>query len=396
MRREGAARAAWAIVALTLILSLSGLALGLAHYPEAPLYDVWFEGTIGPPIFAIVGALIVARRPDNIIGWLFLTGLFGGVQMLSGSYATAAVLDSGSNLVGGEVAAWISQTMQFQFVGVMLFLILLFPTGSLVSPVWKPIAWLVGISLGVSAIAVSLEPGPLENVPFADNPFGIEAADAFLEVIGAIGGIASVFCVMAAIASMVVRYRRARGDARLQIKWFVFAATLSFSFILISNFVLGGELGHIAWTVGPLSLPVTAGIAVLRYRLYEIDRIINKSLVYGGLTALLVAGYAGSVLLLQTLLPIGNDSAVAVAVSTLAMAALFGPLRNRVQAAVDRRFYRGRYDAVRMVEGFSRRLRDQTDLNALADDLLEVVDTSVHPMHASLWLRPRDHGPSLR
>jgi hypothetical protein len=349
-----AARFAWSVATVTLIFSLAGLALGLAHYPETPLYDFWFEGLVGPPVFVIVGALIVSRRPDNLIGWLFLSGVCGGLQMLLGSYATVALLQPSSGLGGAGPAAWLAQILQFQFVAAIVFLVLLFPTGSLISRAWRPIAWLLLLSLGLSVVAIGLEAGTL-----------------------------------------VVRFRASRGDERLQLKWLTYAGALVAIClvalippeIVVESSEAATDISNFVVTSSLATIPLAVGVAILRYRLYDIDRIINRTLVYGLLTAVLICGYVGCVLFLQTLLPLSDESPVAVAVSTLAMAALFGPLHRAIQRIVDRRFYRSRFDAARTVEEFSGRLRRETDLDALSDDLIGVVRETVKPAHASLWLR---------
>ena len=387
MSGRTASRLAWSLWAATLALVAGGLVLGVAGGPAAPFYAYWVEDALISPTFATLGALIVSRRPGNVIGWIFLAcGVGAGVQLLSGQYATAALHQQAAP--GGAVAAWLSNLAQFSIVFSALFLIVLFPTGTLPSPRWRPLAWIVGAVATASMVSTALAPGAIENFPSVRNPFGVEGLSGVLILLDAAGGWAGLACFVAAILSLVLRFHRSRGEERLQLKWFAYAATLGFLAIL-----LGGEArisGTLVWTVAPLSLPVCAGIAILKYRLYEIDAIINRTLVYGALTLMLASLYFGGVVVLQYALraTVGQESSLAVVASTLAIAALFSPLRRRVQAFVDRRFYRRRYDAQRILADFSTTLRDETDLGRLDKGLISAVTETVQPEHASLWLRP--------
>jgi hypothetical protein len=329
-----------------------------------------------------------------VIGWIFcLTGVGGGIQMFSGEYATVALFSSDAQLPGGTFAAWLSILMQTSVVAAALFLILLFPTGSLLSPRWRAVAWTAGLAASASLASLALQPGPLRDFGPSRNPFGMEGADAILDRVEAAGGVVLLLCFFAAIASLIVRFYRSRGEERLQLKWFVYAAVLGFMAILFGSVLVPASIddmfGTLVWTVAPLGLPVSAGIAILRYRLYDIDLLINRTLVYGSLTVTLALVYLGSVVLLQEAVRAltGGESQLAVVASTLAIAALFSPLRRRIQAFIDRRFYRRKYDAARTLEAFSARLRDETDLDRLGDDLVGVVRETVQPEHASLWLR---------
>jgi hypothetical protein len=210
-----------------------------------------------------------------------------------------------------------------------------------------------------------------------------------LGILGNFGGWTALACFVAAILSLIVRFYRSRGDERLQLKWFVYATTLGFLAVGLSG---EGIIGELAWTLAPLSLPVSAGIAILRYRLYDIDLIINRTLVYGSMTAMLALIYFGGVAATQAIFRTftGQEEQpqIAVVVSTLVIAALFNPLRHRIQSFIDRRFYRRKYDARKTLEAFSAKLRDETDLDALNDDLVGVVRETMQPAHVSLWLRP--------
>jgi hypothetical protein len=232
--------------------------------------------------------------------------------------------------------------------------------------------------------------------PSVSNPFGVEAATLPGPVLAA-GKLGILACVVATILSLVLRFYRSRGEERLQLKWFTYAATVGFTTPLLLNLLAPAAfevLGRLLWTLGFLSLPVSIGIAILKYRLYDIDRIINRTLVYGTLTVALALVYLGGVALLQGGLRAltGQESTLAVVASTLAIAALFVPLRRRVQGFVDRRFYRNKYDARKTLEAFGIRLRDETDLEALGGDLVAVARETVQPASASLWLRPAGRG----
>jgi hypothetical protein len=389
MSARTAARIAWSLWTAAITLVAGGLLLAWTNRPEAPLYEFWIVALIGPT-FVTLGALIVSRRPGNVIGWIFLVcGVAAGVQMLSGQYATVALLSEGpSRLTGGAVAGWLSTLVQHSLVATLLFLLLLFPTGRLLSPRWRPFALFAGAVIVIWVASGALGPGPLEDFAPTRNPFGIEAAAAVLDPLEAIGGWVGFSCFVAGIFSLILRFHRSRGDERQQLKWFVYAATLGFLAL-----GLAGEtpiVGNLVWLVAPLSLPVAAGIAILRYRLYDIDLLINRTLVYGSLTVTLAFVYLGSVVLLQGAVRAltGGESQLAIVASTLAIAALFSPLRRRIQGFIDRRFYRSKYDAARTLEAFSARLRDETDVAVLSEDLLGVVHETVQPAHASLWLRP--------
>jgi hypothetical protein len=389
---------AWSVWAMILGLIAGGLLIGVTNRPEAPLYDYWIESTLITPTFATLGVLIVSRRPGNVIGWIFLIlSVAGSLQMFFGQYATVALISDSKQLPGGAFAAWLSTLMQSTFVYPILFLILLFPTGKLLSPRWRVVGWAAGVVIVASVVTLALRPGPIENFPSARNPFG---GPPFVEWVEAAGGVLGPACFVAAIVSLILRFRRSRGEERQQIKWFAYASALGFMailFVTLFDLPVADErtdalLEHLVWTVAPLSLPVSAGIAILRYRLYDIDVIINRTLVYGTLTALLAAVYFGGVAATQaifrTLTGQQEQPQLAIVVSTLLIAALFNPLRRHIQSFIDRRFYRSKYDAAKTLEAFSAKLRDETDLDALSDDLVGVVRETMQPAHISLWLRP--------
>jgi hypothetical protein len=390
---RNAAGIAWSLWAVS--LALMAVSHVVAFASRAPLYGYWVECTFVVPTFATLGALIVARQPRNVIGWLFLVPpVAGGMQFLSGQYATVALSES-ADLPAGAYAAWLSTMTQSSAVFSIIFLMMLFPTGRLLSPRWRVMAWATGLVIAVSMVLYALFPGPFYDFPSTRNPFGLEDAASFIILLERIGGWASLACVVAVVVSLILRFHRSRGEERLQIKWFAYAATLGVMAILsgfIAPAAFEGWFGSLVWAVAILGLPVSAAIAVLKYRLYDIDLIIRKTAIYGALTLSLLAVYfalvAAGTRLLSPLVGEGND--LAVVASTLAIAALFAPLRRRIQNFIDRRFYRRTYDARKTLESFSSRLRDETDLDSLTGDLVCVVRETVSPSHTSLWLRPPD------
>jgi hypothetical protein len=278
---------------------------------------------------------------------------------------------------------------------------LLFPDGRLLSPRWRPMLWLAGIAPATAAIGFALTPGRLTEFAVVDNPFGAEIAGALPEVIGPIGMVGLWLALLGAGASLVLRFRRAQGEHRQQLKWVAYAATLA-AIAQVASGICFSLLGRSPLVVvilvicGLVAIPVAAAVAILRYRLYAIDRLINRTLVYGLLTALLGSMYVSAVLVGGHLFGgVGDEPpSWAVAGATLAVAAVFQPARRRIQDVVDRRFNRHRYDAAKTVEAFSVRLRDHLDLDDLTSELLAVVSQTVEPRTASLWLPPQHDRPN--
>ena len=388
MRASSLASVGWMV---TVLLVAGALILGLANRQVAPLYEV--TSVVISPTFAALGALIVSRRPGNVTGWIFLaSGLLGGVLMFFGQYATVALAPQGPALPGAAFAAWLATLAQNSFSVSILFLVLLFPDGRLPSRRWRPLARVMGTFIAVSLAVVASSPGPLAEFPSASNPFGVEVA-TLPGPVSAAGQLGVMACVVAVLLSMVVRFYRSRGEERLQLKWFTYAAMVGVTTpLLLGVLALAAfeVLGRLVWTLFFLSIPVSAAVAILKYRLYDIDRIINRTLVYAALTVVLALVYVGSVFSLQYLFRAltGETSRLVIVASTLAIAALFSPLRRRTQDLVDRRFYRRKYDARKTLVAFGARLRDETDLKQLDLGLLEVVRETVQPASASLWLRP--------
>jgi hypothetical protein len=397
-RGTGPAAAAWlvwSVLGSAVLLLLAGVGIVLGVEPGAP-YDSWLILLVNAPVFATIGAVLAARRPDHPIGWLFCgIGLANAAQLVTGSYAAAALSRA---LPGGAVAAWVTEELRLLAFGAIVLSLLLFPTGRL--PFWRW-RWVVGLgAVGLASLMAreGLTPGPGQELLGHRNPFGLTGVPGLLDGLGLLEEL-FYMAELAAVLSLVLRLRRARGVERQQLKWFVYAAVLAVVVLVLANLLFydlmeHGPLGNLLWGAAPVSLAVAVAVAVLRYRLYEIDRLVNRTLVYGLVTALLAGVYAGGVFLLGRLLDPGDgQSELAVAASTLAVAGLFQPARRRVQQAVDRRFDRRRYDAARTVEGFSARLRDELDLDTLSSELLAVVDRTVQPAGVSLWLRPGSGRP---
>jgi hypothetical protein len=349
--------------------------------------------------YVLVGALIVARQPTHAVGWILaLIGLAFTIQGFGEAYVAAP-----SNPGRAAVAWLIGWIWYVWFSLTVLFLPLVFPDGRLLSRRWRGAVWLAGLAVALSNVGEAFKAGPFDiDGPRLDNPLGVTGAAGEVVAVAAVLGnvLAAVGLVLSATA-LACRFRRARGAERQQLKWFAYVGLLAVGFLMLAMaVVLAGEsppawlnlIGAVGWMSAlaliVLGIPAATGIAILRHRLYDIDLVINRTLVYAALTATLAATYLGSVLLLQLVLqPVTRDSGLAIAASTLAVAGLFGPARARIQAVVDRRFYRRRYDAARTLEAFSGRLRDELDLDALRLELAEVVGATMQPAHVSLWLR---------
>jgi hypothetical protein len=349
--------------------------------------------------FATVGAVILARRPGNRIGWLCWAIGFTLTLSALGSKQVWVVL---ANQDRSSAWALLPQLGTMAWLGALMgllpFLVLSFPTGRLLSRRWRPVAWALGLVLGLYLTALLLTPGqiPLGLRVNPDNPLGVEPAEGLLRLIQTLVELAVPVLILAVLASVVVRFRRARGEERQQLKWFTFVLAADLVLFLGVAERVGPLLGLVIFPVGLSMIPIAIGVAVLKYRLYDIDRIINRTLVYALLTALLGAVYAAVILLLVQLSGgIGTTPpSWAVAGATLTAAALFQPARRRIQQAVDRRFNRRKYNTAKTIEAFATRLREQVDLDTLSTEVLAVVDQTMEPTRVSLWLRPSPHGSS--
>jgi hypothetical protein len=351
--------------------------------------------------FLVVGVFVASRRPENPIGWMFcIIGLASVWEFFAHEYAFYALFTRPGALPAGVWIGWSSFWMAAIGWPLMFLALLLFPNGRLPSPRWRPFAWFAVMVFALLGVLAAFEPGRLPEIP-VPNPTGIGRAVGIIKSSQSILIPLTLGIVLAMAASVIVRFRRARGEERQQLKWLAYAA--GFLGTLLGVSVLNLQVLHnrviefavgIAGPVVVVAVPVAIGVAILRYRLYEIDIVINRTLVYGSLTATLVALYFGTVVLLQWLFvtSTGQQSTLAVVASTLLIAALFNPLHRRIQSFIDRRFYRSKYDARKTLEAFSAKLRDETDLEALRDELAGVVRETMRPAHVSIWLRP-DEAP---
>ena len=395
MSGRAASWLAWSACAFSLALTaLTVLLIVLLLRSDTAIYYYWLETSMVTVGYSTVGAIVASRLPESPIGWLFCAiGLIFGVSHFSAEYAAYALLAPSRSLPAGEVLAWLTSWVWVFGLGLIVFLDLLFPTGRLPSARWLWFARFTAIVLLPAAILGALSPGLILSSTLI-NPLGVEglpnvsrAIEAFMYALVVVGA-----------SSMLARLRHAGRVERQQIKWFAYATAVAISGVILKNTIYPEVgvmwvwwVGLVLTTVGVVSSPVAMGIAIFRYRLYQIDLIINRTLVYGSLTAVLASVYLGGVVLLQYAFRAltGEGSQLAVVASTLIIAALFIPLRRRIQGFIDRRFYRRKYDARKTLESFSAKLRNQTDLDALSEDLVSVVGETMQPAHVSLWLKPQ-------
>ena len=402
MSARVAAWLAWSLCALCVALAAACLIFNLLN--GHTLYEMVLTGIPTTVIlltqmvsFSVVGALIASHRPENPIGWLFLAAaLFYGIEIAGEEYAIYALFTNPGSLPLGAELAWLTEWIWAPGFGIILvFLPLLFPDGHPPSRRWRGVGWLGGLSIGLICVLTSIVLWPERGPALLQlEGFGGEVEEwrsAVSEWVFKLGGPMLLLAGLGAVISLFVRFRRARGDERQQIKWFASAAALTLAWIIVAE-EQSGEIVALSGLLVIASIPIATGIAILRYRLYDIDRIINRTLVYGPLTAALAAVYLGGVATAQTVFRAltGQEEQpqLAVIVSTLAIAALFHPLRRGIQTFMDRRFYRRKYDAAKTLEAFSAKLRDEPDLDRIAGELAGVVRKTMQPSHVSLWLRP--------
>ena len=390
---------AWSIWTLSLALTaLSLLLLALNRsYTSIPSYPFWAENTLFAVGFSTVGAVIAPRLPPrNPIGWLFCAiGILFGLTHFSAQYAIYTLLAVPGSLPVGEAAVGTFPLVGVLALGLMVFLALLFPDGRLPSRRWRWFFWLSLLLILVAAILQEFASGVVLALGGAAiyNPLGVEGLPNYWEPTQAL----LLALIFTSAASLFVRQLRARGVERQQLKWFTYSATLAISGAILT-YIISPVIGAPLWIewfvyvlalIGPIGIPISMGIAILRYGLYEIDLIINRTLVYSSLTLMLALLYFGGVTALQSFFSLltGQGNTLAIVASTLAIAALFNPLRRRIQSFIDRRFYRRKYDARKTLQVFGTRLRDETDLEKISDDLVGVVRETMQPAHVSVWLR---------
>jgi hypothetical protein len=387
MSRRAATWLAWSLVALSVALLVGGISLALvtrstvAELPNGGAADGAILTLARVLAFSVVGAIVASRQPRNAIGWIFCTtGLGAGLSTLARGY-TEYWLASGSG--PSSLALVLVPTS---------FLLLLFPDGRLPSPRWRPVAWCAGLGIAGFVASYALEAGPLGDIPQIVNPYGVDSP--VLRIVGVATAVVAGGSMAPSAVSLIVRMRRAGSEQRQQIKWLAYGGA-----VVVGTIVVAGSIS--IWSVpisiaiisvALLGLPVFTGIAIVRYRLYDIDVVINLTLVYALLSATLAVVYFGGIVLSQRVFAglTGQEKLpqLAIVASTLVIAALFNPLRRRIQSFIDRRFYRRKYDAAKILETFSTRLRDETDLDSLNAELITVVRETMQPEHVSLWLRP--------
>ncbi len=415
MRSRAATWLAWSLASLCLVMAMATIVLSVLSRPSREGAGAW--STAGDALifvtflaFPIVGALTASRRPRNPIGWICVSvGLFWMLLIVGGEYGAYGLAVPGSVPFPVTIYALTYAWLWVPAVGLLgTYMFLLFPDGKLPSRRWRPLAWLAGAVIALESIVAFLTPGPLDGLEGARNPLGLEGYP-WLDVLAWTVLPLLPICMLASAASLVLRFRRSGGEVRQQIKWIAFAASFMGSLYLLmigasvisvliaapgtpsdpGTQTLWGALLEDVMILSFTAIPVAIGFAILRYRLYDIDLVINRTLVYGSLTVSLVAVYIGTVVSLQYVFRTltGGGSQLAIVASTLVIAALFNPLRRGVQNLIDRRLYRRKYDAQKTLSAFSKKLREETDLEALNAELLSVIRETMQPEHVSLWLR---------
>jgi hypothetical protein len=400
MSHRAAALLAWSVWALCGALAVLAVLLDFYTPPVPARHGPNFDVLAGVPllVYPTVGALLVSHRPKNPVGWILCgIGFFFEVGAFAGAYADYALFARPGSVPGGVFTLWVTE-----WVGVWVFpsavlLVLLFPHGRLLSRGWWAVVWMAVGGGALWALWWATWAQSNYFYPSIDNPFGIGGAlGEAIKALGALGMTAVFVSCLGSVLSAVVRLDYARGEERQQIKWFVYAAAVllgDFLFVVLpAQKIAGPGAAFVFIMIGLMGIPFAVGVAILKYRLYDIDVVINRTLVYGSLTLILAAVYFGGVAATQAVFQerTGQEKLpqLAIVASTLIIAALFSPLRRRIQSFIDRRFYRRKYDARKTLGAFSSQLRDETDLEALSDDLVGVVRETMQPAHVSLWLRP--------
>jgi hypothetical protein len=367
MSRRTATRLAWSLCAVTLASTALAVLLLVRNlsYPNPFVFDFWVQGIVIPVTCSTVGVIIASRRPDHPIGWLFcVVGLLAGVNHFCAEYAIYALLSQPDSLPGGRVAAWVASWCGLPANALLVFVGLLFPDGGLPSRRWLPFAWLnVAVAL-VGTVAVAFLAGSIPTLAPIENPLGVEGAQTLLGPVATVAGaLERGILGLVAVGSLFLRLRRARGEEREQIKWLAYAASVVVIGAILTYVIPEatvaqwvGQVGLALLAVGFVGIPIAIGIAILRYRLYDINLLINRTLVYGAMTAILAGVYFGGVTATQAIFRAlasqEQQPQITVVISTLVIAALFTPLRRRIQSFIDRRFYRRKYVARKTLELF--------------------------------------------
>jgi hypothetical protein len=385
----------WAM-ALSMVLGLLAIPIiqghAISEVAADPIVIVFLVFVLA---FVSVGALVASKRPGNPLGWVMLAaGIAYSVAGISTAWVEEFVDPGMQTSLPASYLGWVSSWMWG--IGPFIsgtYLLLLFPDGHLPSPRWRPVARAIGVGIVMVVAEIAFKPGPMDiDAPVEiSNPLGIGAMGTPIGILGGIGAAIAFAGILVSVASLFVRYRRAAVQTRMQIRWLAFAAAAAVLFVTggaAIEAVVGSdatELNNIIVTVSLTMLPISIGVAILRYRLYDIDRIINRTIVYTVVTGSAVAVYAGTVFVVGTVV-VGSSDNLTVAVATLAAAAVFRPALKWVQSFVDRRFYRHKYDAQHTIDAFGVRLREETDLDELTGDLVALVRTTMQPETVSVWL----------
>jgi hypothetical protein len=382
---------AWGAITFSALLHLMGQVF---HFLRGPV-DLWIGypgdnvlSVVAVVIGSLIGPVIVSRQPRNPVGWLICVATVAtAIEVSALQYAAYALLARPEELPGGAVMGWLGNLLEPVASGLAyIFAFLLFPDGRLPSPRWLPVAWLAVGAIVIDTAGYAFQPGPLRGLPWVANPFGVEAAGDALRLLKSSGSYLFYLSIGLAVASLIARARHAQGEERQQLKWISYAAFMfALPYIGMRFFPILRPLSPFAF----LGLPLTFAIAVLKYHLYEIDVLIHRTLVYGALTAFLAVVYFASVAGMSELFRslTGEWNEIATMISTVLVAVLFNPMRRRIQAAVDRRFYRARYNAELVRAAFSARVREEVDPERLNNALLDAIDETMQPAHVSIWLR---------
>lgn len=404
MRTGRSGRIAWSMCGLTVLLGVADAILALVNRSTTSADSLGLPGQVAVlgVTVGVLGALIASRFPDNSVGWLFsVIGLGLAASIFAQDYAIRALVAAPGSLPAGELMAWLGSWLPAAG-GLVSLLMLLFPDGRFPSRRWRPVAWLAVADVAALTIATAVATAPpgREDLLGFNGPSG--AQEGLAIAVLAVSLLVAMFLAVVLAGATIVRLKRARGRERQQLKWFVYSATLLVFTVIGMFFVAPAVLLALDFDPATLGshmitvvlfafagIPIAAGAAILKHRLYDVDVIINRTLVYGALSASLGLAYYASVVLLQAAV---SDqfagSQMVVAGSTLAVAVLFRPLRSRIQEQVDRRFNRRKYDAEKIIEGFSSKLREEVDLDRLSRYLVDAVEETMEPRRVSLWLRP--------
>jgi len=397
MSRTIQSRLVWAVLPLTAAIIVAIRILSILN-GETKNYELSL--VISSLVVVVAGTLIISRQPSNTIGWLLVTGsicMFLAEFVLQ--WARYSLITRPGALPFGAIAAWLSLWLWTPVIFCFFILLpLLFPTGRPLSAGWRKVIHFAWFEFILTVIMFGLYPGPMEGLEPISNPIELNLPVSIFETLDLISTISLLALIGLALISVVARYRISQGDERAQMKWFLFAfATL---FVNAARGIIAEDLGLIPalpegldnalFTMNIALIVVAIGIAILKYRLYEIDVIIRKTLVYGLLTISLAVVYFGSIALIQGIIQpfSGRDSPIGIVISTLTIAVLFSPLRQRIQVAIDRRFYRSKYDKEKILSAFNAGLREQIDLEQTTDQMVRLIQETMMPRHISVWIKP--------